>query len=101
MSNEIHVDDIGTKFSITIKDGDDVVDISDALFVTLFFRRPDNEVIERDASFTSDGSDGQIYYNIIGGDFDEAGYYKMQAKVIFANGVFYTNIHTFQVHCNL
>jgi hypothetical protein len=101
MPNEIHVDDIGTKFMITIKDGDDVVDISSALFVTLIFRKPDDEVIYRDASFSSDGTDGQVYYDIVDGDFDEAGYYKIQAKVTFPSGVFYTNIHTFQVHCNL
>lgn len=101
MPNEIHVDDIGTKFTITIKDGDDVVDISSALFVTLIFRKPDDEVVYRDASFSSDGTDGQVYYDIVDGDFDEAGYYKIQAKVTFPSGVFYTNIHTFQVHCNL
>lgn len=101
MANEIHVDDIGTKFTITIKDGDDVVDISNSLFVTLHFRKPDDEVIERNTFFTSDGTDGQVYYDIIDGDLDEAGYYKIQAKVTFPNGVFYTNIHTFQVHCNL
>ena len=101
MANEIHVDDIGTKFTITIKDGDDIVDISSSLLVTLYFKKPDDEVIERNALFVSDGTNGQVYYNIINGDFDEAGYYKIQAKVTFVGGIFYTNIHTFQVHCNL
>lgn len=99
--NEIHVNDIGTQFSITIKDGDDVVDISSAISVTLTFRRPDDELFTRLSSFTNDGTDGQVYYDIQDGDLDEAGYYKLQAKVVFPNGVFYTNIHTFQVHCNL
>jgi hypothetical protein len=101
MANEIHVDDIGTKFTITIKDGDDLVDVSSALFVVLIIRKPDDEIINRDASFSSDGTDGQVYYDIVDGDLDEAGYYKLQAKVTFPNGVFFTNIHTFQVHCNL
>lgn len=101
MANEIHVDDIGTKFSITIKDGDNTVDLSTASVITLIFKKPDDEVISRVASFTTNGTDGKVYYDIIHGDLDEAGYYKLQAKVTFVNGVFYTNIHTFQVHCNL
>lgn len=101
MANEIHVDDIGTKFTVTIKDGDTAVDVSTASLITFMFRKPDDEIITRNAEFTSDGTDGQVYYDTINGDLDEAGYYKLQIKVIFTNGVFYTNIHTFQVHCNL
>jgi hypothetical protein len=101
MASEIHVDDIGTKFTITIKDGDSIVDISDAVLVLLIIRKPDSEIITRNASFTSNGEDGQVYYDIMDGDLDEAGFYKLQAKISFQNGVFYTNVHTFQVHCNL
>lgn len=101
MANEIHVNDIGTKFTVTVKDGDDIVDISTAVTVTFIFKRPDDELFTRTASFVTDGTDGQVYYDIIDEDLDEAGYYKLQLKVNFVNGVFYTNIHTFQVHCNL
>lgn len=101
MPNEIHVNDIGTKFSITIQDGDNAVDVSSSIAITLTFKRPDDELFVRTASFTNDGTDGKVYYDIQAGDLDEAGYYKIQAKVSFATGNFYTNIHTFQVHCNL
>lgn len=100
-TNEIHVDDIGTKFSITIKDGDLAIDLSSSINIILTFRKPSDELITRTASFVTDGTNGQIYYDTEPGDLEEAGYYKLQAKVTFPNGVFYTNIHTFQVHCNL
>lgn len=99
--NEIHVDDIGTKFSITIKDGDLPVDISNAINIMLTFKRPDDELIYRVGNFLTDGSDGRIYYDVIAGDLDEAGYYKLQGKISSPSGTFYTNIHSFQVHCNL
>jgi len=101
MASEIHVDDIGTKFSITIKDGDVAVDISNAISILLTFKRPDDELIYRSGVFTTDGTDGRIYYDIVAGDLDEAGYYKLQGTVSSPSGVFHTNIHSFQVHCNL
>lgn len=101
MASEIHVDDIGTKFSITIKDGDEIVDISNATSIVLTFKRPDDELIYRSGVFTTDGTDGKVYYDIVSGDLDEAGYYKLQGKVSSPSGVFHTNIHSFQVHCNL
>ena len=31
----------------------------------------------------------------------QAGNYKLQGKVVLTSGTFYTDIHTFKVHCNL
>lgn len=101
MASEIHVDDIGTKFSITIKDGDTAVDISNATSIVLTFKKPDDELIYRSGVFTTDGTDGGVYYDVVAGDLDEAGYYKLQGVVSSPSGVFHTNIHSFQVHCNL
>jgi hypothetical protein len=43
-----------------------------------------------------------MYYDAVAGDLDEVGKYKLQGKVFLGgSGTFYTDIHTFQVHCNL
>ena len=42
-----------------------------------------------------------MFYDTVAGDLDEAGVYKMQAKVIIPSGTFYTDIYTFKVYNNL
>jgi hypothetical protein len=101
MASEIHVNDIGTKFLATIKDDGEVVDVSSAISVTMMFKKPDDEVVQKAGVFDSDGTDGKIYYSTVVGDLDEAGQYKLQAKVVLSTGTYYTDIYTFKVHCNL
>ena len=101
MASEIHVNDVGTKFLATIKDDSVAVDISSASGVTMIFKKPDDEVINRSGVLYTDGTDGKVYYDTVSGDLNEAGYYKLQAKVILTSGTYYTDIYNFQVHCNL
>jgi hypothetical protein len=44
-----------------------------------------------------------MYYDAVAGDLDEVGKYKLQGKVYLGggSGTFHTDIHSFQVHCNL
>ena len=45
-----------------------------------------------------------IYLEFLGdqsGDLDEAGVYKLQAKVVIPSGTYYTDIYTFKVHSNI
>ena len=37
----------------------------------------------------------------INGDLDEVGNYKLQGKVTLPSGTYFTDIHTFKVHCNI
>ena len=101
MASEIHVNDTGTKFLATIKDDSEIVDVSSAISVTMMFKKPDDEVVQKAGVFDSDGTDGKIYYSTTVGDLDEAGQYKLQAKVVLSTGTYYTDIYTFKVHCNL
>ena len=57
--------------------------------------------MQKSRTLDSDGTDGKVYYNTIAGDLDEAGLYKLQAKVILPSGTYYTDIYSFKVHCNL
>jgi hypothetical protein len=101
MRSEIHQNDVGTRFLITIKEDDVAVDISSATVINVYFKRPDGSLLPRLGSFYTDGTDGKIVYDVDPGDLNEAGYYKLQARVSIVTGTFYTSIYTFQAHCNL
>lgn len=101
MASEIHVNDVGTKFLATIKDDGEVVDISSAISITMIFKKPDDEVVQKAGTLDSDGTDGKVFYSTVVGDLDEAGQYKLQAKVVLSTGTYFTDIYSFQVHCNL
>lgn len=101
MASEIHVDDVGTRFLITIKEDDQVVDISTATVLGIFIKKPDDVVMSRTGTLNTDGTDGQMYYDISAGDLDEAGLYKLQGRASIGTSTYYTNIYNFQVHCNI
>ena len=105
MASEVHQNDIGTRFLLTVKDGADYVSISGASALQVDFRKPSDTVINRSGLRLDDGSSisGVMYYDALAGDLDEIGKYKLQGKVFLGggSGTFYTDIHTFQVYCNL
>ncbi len=103
MSCEIHQYDIGTRFQITVQDCDSLVDISNASYRQLTFRKPSDTIVTKIASIFNDGSavSGVMYYDTIGGDLDEVGIWKMQGKIALPSGTYYTNVYSFKVHCNL
>ena len=100
-ANEIHMNDVGTKFLVTVTDGTTAVDISSATTKQLIFQKPSGTKLTKATAFTSDGTDRKMQYSIASDDFDEAGSYKLQGKVVISDGTFYTDIHTFKVHRNL
>ena len=101
MASEIHVGDIGTVFRITIKDGADIVDISNVDSKLVFFQKPDGTTLSRTATLYTDGLDGILQYVTQDGDLDQAGTWQIQAKIDFGTDVFYTNIEKFKVYRNL
>ncbi len=104
MASEIHKDDVGTRFLITVKDDGNLVNISGvsgASIHQISFRKPSDTVIERNATLQDYGISGVMYYDTVDGDLDEAGVYKLQAKVVVPSGTYYTDIHTFKVNSNI
>lgn len=101
MSDEVHLNDIGTEFRILIKDGDEIVDLSTATIINIIFRKPDGQINTVIADFYTDGTDGLIKYNAISGDLDQSGVYKIQAYVEVGAGNYSSSIGQFRVHCNL
>ena len=104
MASEIHQNDVGTRFLITVKDDDDLVNISGVGGSTIHqisFRKPSDSVINRNATLQDFGISGVMFYDTIAGDLDEAGLYKLQAKVVVPSGTYYTDIYSFKVHSNI
>ena len=104
MASEIHLDDIGTRFLMTVKDDGNLANISGIDGESVYqvnFRKPSDTVINRVPTLIDFGVSGAMYYDAVAGDLDEAGHYKLQAKVVIPSGTFYTDIYTFKVHCNL
>jgi len=100
-ANEIHLNDIGTQFVLTVKDGSSAVDISGATTKQIIIKKPSGTKITVSTTFSTDGTDGKMYYTTVVDDLDETGSYKLQGKVIISDGTFYTDITTFKVHRNL
>ena len=104
MASEIHKDDVGTRFLITIKDDGNLVNISgvDGSSVhQINIRKPSDVVINRNATLQDFGISGVMFYDTIAGDLDEAGFYKLQAKVVIPSGTYFTDVYTFKVHSNI
>ena len=104
MASEIHKDDVGTRFLITVKDDGSLVNISGVSGGSIHqvsFRKPSDVIVERNATLQDYGVSGVMFYDSVAGDLDEAGVYKLQAKVIIPSGTYYTDLYTFKVHSNI
>lgn len=97
----IHINDIGTKFEVTIKDNELIVDISDATTKEIIFKKPDDSVLTKPASFTTDGIDGKMEYSVVSGDLNVSGLWKLQVRIVTPSGEWKTDITDFPVVDNL
>lgn len=102
-ANEVHLNDIGTVFELTMKDGDDVVDISGATTLEIHFEKPTTPIstVVKTASLKATGVDGVMYYVTVDGDLDTLGKWRVQGKVTLPTGTWSSDISTFKVHKNL
>ncbi len=100
---EIHKDDIGTDFQISVKDGGTAVDLSTATTKDIIFGKPDGTGITHAASFlTPPGSDGVLRYKSVAGDLTPAGIWTLQASVVIpSSGTWKSDVHSFRVHDNV
>ena len=100
-ANEIHKGDIGTVITLIVKEGATVVDLSTSTAKQIKFRKTDGTIVTKTATFTTDGTDGSIYYTIVSGDLDQAGPWKIQAVVTFGTNIFSSDVVNMTVHPNL
>lgn len=102
MADNIHLNDVGTEFRVTILDEDNVaVDVSAASTLSLIFKKPSGTSSTKTATLVNDGTDGLIKYVTESGDLDEIGTWKIQAYFVSLNGSWKSNFKSFKVHRNL
>jgi len=106
-ANEIHKNDVGTVFEVTLRDDTIIVDVASATVTKeLVFKSPKpasgtSTVSTKAASFTTDGTDGKIQYTTIANDLNEIGLWNLQAHVILSTGDWRSDIQSFEVFANL
>ncbi len=101
-SLEIHKLDIGTVLTTTIKDGTSIVDISGATTKDIILGKPDGTSLTNAGTFTTDGTDGKIYYTTILNDLDQIGWWKIQGYIVSSSGgEWRSDIGNFEVHKNI
>ena len=99
---DIHVNDVGTAFVVTVKDETNtIVDISTASVKKIFLKKPDKTVISKDAVLTTNGTDGKMQIVTASGDLSVKGQWIGQGKVIFPAGQWFTTNFSFEVEGNL
>jgi len=98
---EVHQNDVGTVFRVTIYDGSTVLDISGATTKSIIFKDADGTIVTQDGTFTTDGTDGQLEYVTIAGDLTVLGKWKLQSYVVLPSGSWKSNIVNFRVYANL
>jgi hypothetical protein len=80
--SDFYVGDIGNYIEVTVyKNSTEIMDISTATTKILYFRKPDGTVINRTATFFTDGSDGILKYAWISGDLDVEGNWYFQVYI--------------------
>ena len=99
--SELHQDDWGTNFQVTVKEKGVVVDLSSATGMIIVFRQPDGAIIERPLTWVSDGVDGKVYYLFPENEVIQAGVWSYQLMITFPSGSWHTQVGTFKVHKNL
>lgn len=99
--DEIHLNDIGTEFLVTVKDGDEAVDLSTATTLQLIFTKPTGVKVTQTATLDSDGTDGKMKYVSQANDLDVVGFWKLQGYIVIGDSSWHTNVDNFQVHRNL
>ncbi|MDQ3007191.1 MAG: BppU family phage baseplate upper protein [Chloroflexota bacterium] len=101
MSDNIQVGAIGLVITLTIMEDGAAVNISSAATRKIKIRKPDGTVLEKDAAFTTNGSDGKLTYTTVSGDIDQVGQYKVQAYVEMSSFTGHSTIRTLDAKNNL
>lgn len=78
------------------------MDISTSSAQQFVIIKPSGENDTVGATFTTDGTDGKIYYDSVADTFDEPGTYRCQALITYVDGTIYrSDAKTFRVNRSL
>lgn len=99
--NNIQVGATNLLIKLELREGYGILDISDATVKNIVIEKPGSTVMTKTATFSTDGTDGLIYYRTVAGDLNEAGTYQLQAYIEMPDFSGYSTIQTFAVTANL
>jgi len=103
--NEVHYNDIGTVFLVTVNDcvsgSATALDLSSASTLQIILKSPSGTAKTKSALLYTDGTDGKIQYTTVDGDLDEVGTWRIQANVTISGATHRSNVTSFKVYENL
>jgi len=97
MSANPKKNDIGTVFQILIYKNGAARPIDAGTGLTIYFRKPDASILEKTATFTTDGTDGKMQYTTVAGDLDQSGLWGIQGKYTIGGSTWRTDWGDFPV----
>lgn len=90
------------KVELVVRDENGLlVDLSQAVLVTLKIRKPNGVLLERAISYKTDGTDGIILYQFGENEIDMKGLWKLQLYLELGSGIRRSTIIPFEVYPNL
>ena len=101
MSDDVglHENDIGAVIELTVKEPDgSVKDISSATTKQLKFTKSSGVGMNKDAVFTTDGTDGKIRYTTVDGDLTPPGTWFCRAYLVLNGWTGHTSRVAFDVY---
>ena len=102
---QIHHNDIGTLFLVTVNDcvsgTSTALDVSTATSLEIILKSPSGVASTKTATVNTNGTDGKIQYVTVDGDLNEVGTWRIQAKVSISGGVYRSDVESFKVYENL
>lgn len=111
MACEIHLNDIGTMFEVTMYDckydpdtkteTKTILNLSTATLLEIIFKRPDGTALVVTAELLTDGTDGKMYYLTVDGDLNQLKNWSIQGRATYLTGKWHSTIATFVVLKNL
>ena len=86
----------------TVKDQADApVDLTGASPMVVKIRKPNDEILSRNASFVNSGTDGKIFFVTQADDLDQVGEFEFQALVTLGGILYPSDILLVEVHENI
>jgi hypothetical protein len=102
INSDVHVGDIGTAFLFTIKDGNNIVDISANTLLQIILDKPDKTQVTKTGSLYTDGTDGILKWTTtLSTDLDIPGWWIAQAYIEIGTNHWHSSTIRFRVLSNL
>lgn len=98
--NEIHLNDVGTKFRVTVMEGTTAVDLTGYTSITFVFQKPDKTLLSVTGT-VEDVAAGIVSYTTLSGDLNQTGKWKLQVSLVLPAWTGKSNISIFTVYPNL